>query len=194
MMQVKTKRATIIAVMVLALGALGGIWYYHKGAVEQGQIVDFDAERDTQALLKIFNDNWYWLFPGPDYSPEYILKYHSPGQAPYYAQYFGKLHIKVLRDHDKAAGFTTYYQTNFYEGEIQFIAVDKEFRRKGYGRKLTEYAIRELLKMGVKKVLLTTRLDNAPARHTYEKVGFKEVEHDEDGFIYYAIVPEDFKG
>lgn len=187
------KRMTLIAVLIIALGVIGGFVYYGKSSAEQGQIVDFNAERDTQAMLKIFYDDWYWLFPGPDYSPEYILKHHSPGSAPYYARYFGKLNIKVLRDQGTVAGFTTYYQANFYEGEIQFIAVSKDFRRKGYGKLLTEYAVRELFKMGVKKVNLLTRMNNAGARRIYERVGFKETSHDEE-FINYSIVPEDFKG
>ncbi len=189
------KRITIVAVLVAALGLMGGIAYYSKScAAVEGQIIDFNESRDTKAMLKIFYDDWYWLFPGSDYSPEYILKYRSPGAASYYTRYFGKLNIKVLRQNNTVAGFTTYYQENFYNGEIQFVAVSKDFRRKGYGKLLTEYAVKDLFKMGVKKVSLCTRLNNEGARRIYEKVGFKEIHRDEDGFIYYSIFPENFKG
>jgi ribosomal protein S18 acetylase RimI-like enzyme len=192
-MNIGGKRITIIAGLVVAIGLIGGAAYYSRSsAAASGPIVDFDEERDTQAMLKIFYDDYYWLFPGPDYSPEYILKYRSPGQSPMYARYLGKLHIKVLRENNTVAGFTTYYQENFYNGEIQFIAVSKDFRRKGYGKMLTEYAVKELFKMGCKKVSLLTRVSNV-ARKLYEKIGFKETSHDEE-FVFYSIYPSDFKG
>ena len=190
-MTMSGKRVKIVAGLLATFALIGGIAYY--GLTSRDSIVHFVPERDTKAMLKIFYDDWYWLFPGPDYSPEYILKYRSPGQESGYHRYMGKLQIKVLRDGGKLAGFTTYYKKNFYEGQVQFVAVSPDFRRKGYGRLLTDYAVKGLFGMGCRKVSLLTRLNNKGARRLYEKIGFKEAWRDEDGFIYYSIVPSNFK-
>lgn len=192
-MMTRGKRMTLFAALIAALALIGGISYFGTSSAEHGKIVDFDEARDMQECLKIFYDDWYWLFPGPDYSPEFILKYRSPGEPAYYARYQGKLIVKVLRDNNKVAGFTTYYQKNFYEGEIQFIAVAKEFRRKGYGKQLTEFAVKSLFDMGVQKVSILTRLGNEKARRIYERLGFQEESRDEE-FIYYSVGRTDFKG
>ena len=60
---------------------------------------------------------------------------------------------------------------------------------------LTEYAVRQLFAVGCRKVVLQTRTNNHKAMRLYERIGFKETSRDdEDGFIFYAISGEDFKG
>jgi len=191
-MNIKSRYFKIVTGVSLALALAGGVLYFQQAP--RGPIVDFVYDRDAQAVLKIFHADWDWLFPGPDYYPEYILKHRSPGEEPGRAAYRGKLKIKILRDNDKIAGFTTYYKENFYIGRIQFVAVASAFRKKGYGRLLTEYAIRQLFSLGCKKVVLLTRIKNVRARRLYERIGFKETGRDEEGgFINYAISPENFK-
>jgi len=163
------------------------------GSSYDKDIVDFNHGRDTKEILKIFYDDWDWLFPGPDYSPEYILKHKIPGKELYQARYRGKLQIKVLRIDGQVAGFTTYYKKNFYEGQVQFVAVSQDFRRQGYGRRLTISAVKGLFALKCKKVFLFTRLSNTRARSLYESLGFKEVDRD-DGFITYSVREKDFKG
>ena len=183
---------TIGAALLVVIG--GGITYYYYSSqytAQQGIIVDFVTERDTKPMLKLFHDDWYWLFPGPDYSPEYILKHKAPGDEPYQERYKGKLQIKVIIKDGKLAGFTTYYKKNFYEGIVQFVAVSPEFRRQGLGRILAEHAVNELFKMGNIKVTLTTRLNN-PARRIYERMGFKKTGGDGE-FVFYAITKKEFK-
>ena len=192
-MNVKKRYFKIIAGASLALVLAGSIFYFRQAS--QGPVVDFVYERDAQAVLKIFNDNWYWLFPGPDYSPDYILRYRSPGEELSRVRYRGKLNIKVLRENNDVSGFTTYYKENFYRGRIQFVAISSAFRKRGYGRLLTEYAVRQLFAVGCRKVVLQTRTNNHKAMRLYERIGFKETSRDdEDGFIFYAISGEDFKG
>ena len=190
-MNVKNRYLKIIAGASLALVLAGSIFYFRQSS--QGPVVDFVYERDVQAVLKIFHDNWYWLFPGPDYSPEYILKHRSPGQEPSRAAHRGKLNIKVMRENNEVTGFTTYYKENFYIGRLQFVAVSSAFRKRGYGRLLTEYAIRQLFSMDCRKVVLQTRTNNHKAMRIYERLGFKETSRD-DEFISYAISRKDFEG
>jgi len=189
---IKSRYFKIVAGASLALALAGGVFYLQQAP--RGPIIDFVYERDAQAVLKIFHANWDWLFPGPDYYPEYILKNRSPGEEPGRAAYRGKLKIKVLRENDAVAGFTTYYKENFYTGRIQFVAVSSAFRKKGYGRLLTEYAIGQLFSMGIRRVVLLTRIKNHRARRLYGRIGFKETSRDDKGgFINYAISPKDFK-
>jgi len=191
-MNIKSRYFKIVTGASLALALAGGVLYFHQA--QRGPIVDFVYERDAQAVLKIFHADWDWLFPGPDYYPDYILKNRSPGEEPARVAYRGKLKIKVLRENGEIAGFTTYYKENFYTGRIQFVAVSSTFRKKGYGRLLTEYAIRQLFSMGCRKVILLTRIKNHRARRLYERIGFKETSRDDEGgFINYSISPEDFK-
>jgi len=72
----------------------------------RGPIYDFDPVRDTQEILSIFENNWHWLISSEDYSPEFMLKHRAPSKDPLYV---GSLHIKVLREQNKLAGFTAYY-------------------------------------------------------------------------------------
>lgn len=188
----KRRSLKVVAAVALAIGLTGGIAYYMTRPC--CPVSDFVSQRDRKEMLKIFYDDWYWLFPGSDYSPEYILDTKSPGKEAYQAQYRGKLQIKVLRKDGKLAGFTTYYKKNFYEGQIQFVAVSPAFRRKGYGQMLTVCAVKGLFAMGCKKASLLTRLNNEKARRIYERLGFKETSRDDDGFIYYSVTPKDFKG
>ena len=149
------------------------------------QIVDFDEKRDTQSILKMFDQDWYWLVAAQrgEYSPEFMLKHRTDDRNP---ANFGNLFIKVLRDKDKTAGFAAYFKKSFYRGFLRFVAVDRAFRGKGYGEKLTRFAVNDLFAMGVGIVELVTRTDNVKARSLYKKIGFTE-DHIEDGFVYYSI-------
>ncbi|MCK5632450.1 GNAT family N-acetyltransferase [bacterium] len=184
------KKKYLLSTAAFVLACIASVVYYKS--FDSGPIVSFVEERDTKEILDIFYNDWYWLFPGPDYSPEFILKNKAPGKEWYQARYMGKLHIKVLRESGKVAGFTTFYKKNFYEGHIQFVAVAKDFRKKGYGQMLTEHAIKSLIDLGSKKITLLTRLNNTRARSIYERIGFKETRRD-DGFIFYFITPKVFK-
>jgi len=179
----------ILGISFLAV-LVAGVTYY--SFMPRGPIVEFQYDRDAKDILKLFYDDWYWLFPGDDYSPEYILEHRAPGKEWYQQKYKGKLNIKVLRKKGKIAGFTTYYKKNYYEGVVQFISVSPEFRRQGLATKLTKYAVDQLFKMGVPKVTLTTRVNN-PARKIYEGLGFTETGRDGQGLMFYKIDEKTFR-
>jgi len=194
-MNFRDRSFKIVAGIFLSIALVSGITYYSLR--ERGQIIQFDYDRDAQQMLKIFYDDWYWLFPGEDYSPEHILKYKVPGKEWYQQKYRGKLNIKVIRKKGKIAGFTTYYKENLYEGVLQFISVSPDFRRQGLATLLTKYAVDQLFKMGVAKVTLTTRRNN-PARKIYEGMGFTLTGHDGnvsayDQLVFYKIDEKTFR-
>jgi ribosomal protein S18 acetylase RimI-like enzyme len=165
----RIKKIAIIGSIVWAMSvAVGGYYYY---AVEQGPIYNFDAARDTQPIVKLFDENWYWLVASENFSPIFILKHRSPNENP---KYFGALKIKVLRVDDQLAGFVAYY-----------MKVGHEFRGKKYGHLLSEYAVNDLVKMGAKTVTLVTRVSNLAAQKIYKDLGFVEIYHDPQGYLYF---------
>ena len=170
---------------------IAGLVYFFP-LTKSEQIVDFNPERDTKPIVQLFDKNWYWLIaacPSEDssvrdeYSPEFMLKHRTMDKNP---ANFGKLIIKVLREKNRFAGFTAYFKISFYRGFLQFVAVDSAFRGKGYGEKLTRYAIQDFFNMGIGVVELVTRTNNIKARSLYKKIGFTE-DNIEDGFVYYSI-------
>ena len=58
------------------------------------------------------------------------------------------------------------------EGEISNVAVAKKFRRRGIGRKLMEYMLKEAPSFGIGDLTLEVRVSNAPAISLYESLGF----------------------
>ena len=58
------------------------------------------------------------------------------------------------------------------EGEISNVAVEEKFRRRGIGRKLMEYMLKEAPSFGIGDLTLEVRVSNAPAISLYESLGF----------------------
>jgi ribosomal-protein-alanine N-acetyltransferase len=178
------KRVLLILGIVILVG--GGMqWYYwsHKPAAHtlNGPILDFDDVRDTQDILDLFEANWHWLVASPDYSPAYMLKNRAPNENPLY---HGKLSIKVLREKNDFVGFIAYYKKKPHEGFILFVAVKESFRGKRYAEQLMDYAMTDLKSQGARSVWLITRLSNLRAQALYKRLGFYELQHDEE-FIYF---------
>ncbi|NEQ28040.1 MAG: GNAT family N-acetyltransferase [Microcoleus sp. SIO2G3] len=60
-------------------------------------------------------------------------------------------------------------------GEIYMVAVDPDFQGRGIGTALIEFALNWIKDAGMSIAMVETGGDpgHAPARHTYEKAGFK---------------------
>ncbi len=58
------------------------------------------------------------------------------------------------------------------EGEITNVAVAEKFRRRGIGRTLMQYMLREAALHGIGAVTLEVRISNTPAICLYESLGF----------------------
>ena len=59
-----------------------------------------------------------------------------------------------------------------HRGWINYLAVDPDFRRAGYGRAIMAHAEQILLETGCPKINLQIRADNADAVAFYESLGF----------------------
>ena len=75
---------------------------------------------------------------------------------------------------DHLAGYMVVYHIAD-ELEILNIAVRKEQRGQGMGRKLMQTALHTGKKMGILSAFLEVRVSNAPAIHLYESFGFTQV-------------------
>jgi ribosomal protein S18 acetylase RimI-like enzyme len=178
-------------VLAVGVGGFGTLFYYTRTCAQSENFIDFVYDRDIADILKIFDENWYWLMPAPPdtYHPgyvDYVFKYRAPQANPFQ---HNKLTIKVLRIDNQVAGFVAYYMKSKKSGMLLFLAVKDIFRGKQYGEKLARYAVGELCKAGATEVHLLTRVDNIPAQKIYKKLGFKERLNDGEGFVYFIYIP-----
>jgi len=60
-----------------------------------------------------------------------------------------------------------------HRGWVYYLAVDPDYRRQGYGRRMMEAIEKELLKKGCPKINLQVRGDNAGTQAFYDKIGYK---------------------
>jgi ribosomal protein S18 acetylase RimI-like enzyme len=165
------------------------LWFgYFDGT--KSPIQPYNAVYHREAVLDIFHQNWFWLVAKTQeearqvgYSPAYRFNYLAPTDR---SEDVGKLIVKVYMDEGAVAGFVAYYMKSFYKGVILFLAIDEEHRRKGYARKLLDYAVVDLEERGATVIELLTRLKNERARGLYETLGFKEASRF-DKFITYQL-------
>lgn len=143
---------------------------------------EYDATRDRQDILTLFENDRYWLTATPGYSAEYMLDTKSPSSQQ--AFYKGALKIYTVRLKGIFIGFCAYYLKRKDLGQILFIAVHPDFRNQGYARKMVRFCLEELKKQGVLHATMLTRSNNFPAQKAYEAVGFSELGRDEE-FVYY---------
>lgn len=189
MINSSTKRTVLFRILLVGGLVLlaGGVfhWYYLSNTstakFSKGPIFEFDDARDTQDILNLFESNWHWLVASDDYSPAYMLKNRAPNENPLY---HGKLSLRVLREQNTFVGFIAYYKKKPTEGFILFVAVKEEFRGKRYAEQLMDYALDDLRLQGAQTVWLITRLSNMRAQALYRRLGFRELQHD-DEFIYF---------
>ncbi|KKP29756.1 MAG: Ribosomal protein S18 alanine N-acetyltransferase [candidate division TM6 bacterium GW2011_GWF2_30_66] len=169
---------------VTAISAMLVAGLVYKFYSEKSPITDFVYSRDAESILKIFDKDWYWLVASSreEYSPDFMLKNRAYDRDP---AHFGKLDIKVLRENNKLAGFTAYFNKKIYEGFLLYVGVDRDFRGEGYGEKLTNYAVEDMFANGCNIVKLITRTENIKARSLYKKLGFEETLVD-GGYVYYT--------
>jgi ribosomal protein S18 acetylase RimI-like enzyme len=190
----RTKKIILLVSITLATGSGIGLYIYQQQHTTQGPIYDFNPTRDTQKIMDIFHQNWYWLLASEESSPSFMLKHRTPDANP---MHFGSLHIKVLyaegpysakASKGRLSGFTAYFMENPQEGRILFLAVAHEFRGKGYGKLLAEYAMEQMFNMGATHIALWTRVSNLPAQKIYKELGFKE-KFDDNGYVFFEYWP-----
>ncbi len=86
----------------------------------------------------------------------------------------------VAEEDDEVLGFCRYVEENEYfkgyeeiEAEICALYVKPEWKRKGIGKLMIEYALNDLKQKGKSKIILWCLKENDSARIFYEKMGGK---------------------
>jgi len=83
--------------------------------------------------------------------------------------------VWVALDADSVVGFVAVkLHSEDSMGEIYMVAVDPDFQGQGIGSALIEFALEWMKDVGMSIAMVDTGGDpgHAPARHTYEKIGF----------------------
>lgn len=169
------------AVIVCSLLAIVG---YASTSFAPETIIPYDAARDRADIIALFEYDKSWLTDVPDHPIEYMLdnKTIAPDSP-----YKKALQFYVAREKGQFAGFITFFKKRSDLGYILFVSVHPDFRRRGYAKRFVQFAIDQFTKMGVKRVALSTRVDNNPAQAVYVSSGFDELERDYR-YVYYEYL------
>ena len=81
-------------------------------------------------------------------------------------------HYIVARVGDEIVGFAGMWMM-VDQAHITTFAVDPEWRRKGIGAQMVRALLEMARPLGGRQATLEVRLSNLPARHLYEKFGFR---------------------
>ncbi|MFC4559869.1 GNAT family N-acetyltransferase [Virgibacillus kekensis] len=86
--------------------------------------------------------------------------------------------VFVIKSRGNLAGYVyVEVDSDYGEGSIEFIAVDKAYRGKGYGKRLLEYAVKWLFDFKtVNEITLCVAIENRGALELYRSIGFA-IEH-----------------
>jgi ribosomal protein S18 acetylase RimI-like enzyme len=168
--------------LVASLAVIGSvltcwlIYLYWPASISDG-IHDYNAKRDRQAILDIFEKDWYWMVEGDhnSFSPAKMLDAKSPKEARYNPALRGQEKVKVLLVNGSVAGFISYYKRKAYLGHVHLINVLSAYRGHGYANKLMRVAIEDLFSdPTVSMIKLAVRKNNQTAIKLYKRLGFVE--------------------
>lgn len=80
----------------------------------------------------------------------------------------------VARHQYRIIGYVGYWEVD-NEAHIVNLAVHPKFRRRGFGKSIMEFLLKNASKKGLSKVLLEVRQTNTAAQRLYESKGFSIV-------------------
>ena len=86
-----------------------------------------------------------------------------------------RLHSKdfiVAQLRDKITGYIIAYPKRYFI-DLDSLAIDKNYRKLGIGKKLVNFMLNRFKKNGLKRALLEVRTTNKTAIAFYQKLGFK---------------------
>lgn len=85
--------------------------------------------------------------------------------------YFGMERFILANMEDKTVGVLSF---NPHNGLVSNIGVDTKQRGKGYGRQIMLFALNQLKNEGCEQARLRVHVENEPAIHLYQSLGFKK--------------------
>jgi len=148
---------------------------------------------DCRDIAHIATISWNETYKGivPDWFLN-ELKNNEDKRAQYSIEKFNENNNNqlVLVVAGKVVGFANFGKSNHEEyescGEIFALYIIGEYKGKGYGRKLVNEAIKELKKLGYKKMVIACLKGN-PANEFYKHIGGV---YTKDGFYKRLSLPE----
>jgi len=95
----------------------------------------------------------------------------------------------VLEKNNQIIGYIG-FRLDEQTAEMMNFVVSLQFQNQGYGKKLLESALNDLIQLGAKSMILEVRESNHGAKHVYESLGFKprykrkKYYENEDAIVY----------
>jgi len=114
-----------------------------------------------------------FLQDSPDVAMRKALKYFPELSDEFLDSWYSTEKFYFARKGEQTVGILTFDIT---KGLISVMGVDSQQRRKGYGRQIMLFALEQLRKGSCEKAYLRVHVQNAPAIHLYESLGFTNVE------------------
>lgn len=128
---------------------------------------------DRNAVSRIYEESWKFAYHGI-IPQDYLDSIPSGRWAVHLDQ--GGMYTLVLLEQDEAIGTSSYGASRSADfagyGEIVSIYLRPEYIGRGYGKKLMDAVIAELVELGYPAVFLWVLEENRRARRFYEKAGF----------------------
>jgi len=172
----KSIRNIVGAVAVLSLSLFA---WYHFAPTHGTGVVTYNTQRDREFILNEFKQNMYCLVSEKvSFSPEHMLDTRSSSQR---AEDFENAGIYVYCEAGVPVGFLVIHPTR-EASRILFLEIAQEHRKKGYGRKLMNFAVDKLRREGYAYTDIATRIENIPAQTLYRSLGAFEIDR-YDGFL-----------
>jgi len=167
---------------VVAITAFVGWRSMYHVPVHEG-VVSYQASRDRAAVIKLYQDNMYWVArEGSLASIEALLDTKTP--TPHTADYgIARNYVYLLAG--KPVGFVSWFPESFYKARLHIIVVDADYRGRGISDALMNYAMDDIKRQGMSSVNLITRMGNTSARKLYERLNYAVTWHD-DNYIRYG--------
>lgn len=131
-------------------------------------IDEYIQSRDEAAVLAIIRENRSSLIARPDFNEQKMLRQKTVEIDR--IETFNSANIKVARHNNKTIGFglySLYEKDDCLVAEGRLLAMQQEYRNKGYARALILHLILDAQKKGAQKLCATTRKSNEPAVHLY---------------------------
>ncbi len=180
----RIKKRHIALLILLALTAIFAIFYFKSDQPENSFAIRPYEDRDFSTVLRIMNDNLFWISEHSDLATEKVLTLKAPHND---SNRKGQAAIDVVTVDDEPKGFISYFKKSQTQGFIWLLAVDKDQRKKGFGEKLIAHALAELKRQGATYATLAAKAINKPAISLYQKMGFVEERREEDRGVVFLI-------
>jgi ribosomal protein S18 acetylase RimI-like enzyme len=142
------------------------------------------AEADRSAVVALSLRAWAPVFASLAelLGPELFSRLHADWRSDQRHAVEQALSSESLRvwvaDEGSVVGFVAVsFDRDRLMGEIYMIAVDPGAQNRGVGGALTEFAVEEMRRAGMRVAMIDTGGDpgHAPARRTYERSGFTQL-------------------